>query len=419
MKNKIVLIFCIILSFQAYGQGQNCHPWLKNYATSLNSIDKSAFSFLDNKLDNVRIVGFGEDTHGTAEFTSMAASLMIYLAEKHNFQIFFIENGFGETTYLNDYINDRLPDAEKILKENISTWRYQTTEFVILLHTLKGYNLKHPKNPIQIFGIEMHYPFQEAKKLNQYFSKCELPELSATFDKTLYQDISEDEQGDLFIAYQNARKQLSNKKDYLISRSSEHEYAYAVLNLNILGQYVSAINQQNEQIKHDLRDIYMEVNLTNILAFLGNEKKALVWAHNAHIGNWVSNGIVDVLGHQLKKKYGDNYFNIATHFGTGEYLAFPSNANEIGWQLLPQRRSNIYENSFTTCLARLGNPNVFLDFGRIRENPEYKCAIIEPLILMSGAGAQTYGTETSFVEVGKAFDGIFYIENSTPINPLK
>lgn len=417
MKYKIVILFVVIKSFQVNGQKKNCFPWLKNYAISINIINQNSFSFLDNTLDNVKIVGYGEDTHGTAEFTSTAASLMIYLAEKHNLQIFFIENGFGETTYLNDYINGVQFDAEKILRGQISIWRYQTTQFISLLDTLKAYNLKHPKNPIQIFGIEMHYPFQEAKKLNEYFSKYGLPEISATFDKTLYQQISEDEKSDLFIAYQKARKQILDKKEYLISKSGEIEYDYAVLYTNILGQYVTAINQTNEQMKHDLRDLYMEVNLSSILELIGEDKKAFVWAHN--IGNLGSNGIVDVLGHHLKRKYGDSYFNIATQFGTGEYLAFPSNAHEVGWNLLTQTRESVEKNTFTFCLASIANPNLFLDLKTIRGNSNYKCEIIEPLTLMRGAGAQTYETSTVSVEAGNAFDEILFIEKSTPINLLK
>lgn len=419
MKNKLIVILYTILSFQAFGQESDCPPWLKNYATTFDEINKNSFSFLDSRLDNIQIVGLGEDTHGTAEFTSMAVSLMIYLAENHNFQIFFIENGFGETTYLNDYINGKLPDAEKILKEHISTWRYQTTQFVSLLNTLKDYNLSHPDKPIQLFGVEMHYPFEEATRLNQYFTRCGLPLLSATFDKTLYQTVSEDEKGDVFIAYQKAKKQLFERKDYLISKSNETEYAYAILYLDIIGQYITAINQTNEQLKHDLRDLYMEINVSQILHLIGNDHKALIWAHNAHIGDWVSNGIVDVLGHHLKRKYGNSYFNIATNFGTGEYLAFPSNANEIGWKLIPHTRNTIARNSFTYCLSNLGAPNTFLDFNQIRENPEFKCKISEPLTLMSGAGAQTYGTETRSVEIGAAFDGILFIEKSTPIKRLK
>lgn len=416
---QILIIFLVFISLQVNGQENNCFPWLKNYTTTINTLHQNSFSFNDNRFDNVKVVGFGEDTHGTAEFTYSAASLMIYLAEKHNFQNFFIENGFGETTCLNDYINCRQTDAKKILKEKISTWRYQTTEFLSLLDTLKEYNLKHPKKPIQIFGIEMHYPLMEAKKLNEYFSKCELPEISASFDKTLYQDVAESEKADLFIAYQKARKQILDKKEHLISKSSEIEYAYAVLYTNILGQYVTAINQTNEQMKHDLRDLYMEINLSSILENIGEDKKSLVWAHNAHIGNWVSNGIVDVLGHHLKRKYGDSYFNIATQFGTGEYLAFPSNANEAGWKLLPHKRKSIKKDTFTFCLASLADPNVFLDIKKIRENYNYKCEIIKPLTLMRGAGAQSYRTETVSVEVGSAFDAILFIEKSTAINLLK
>lgn len=419
MRQQLIIVFLVMASISVSGQPQNCFPWLGKYATPFENIDNNAYSFLDNRLEQVSIVGFGEDTHGTAEYTDMAASLMIYLAEKHNFRVFFIENGFGETTYLNDYINGILPNGEEILKTKISTWRYKTTQFLALLNTLKQYNTAHPDSPIQLFGIEMHYPLEEANKLNQYLRQCGFSPLAAAFDKTLYQPISDEEQGECFSAYHRVKTVLQIEKDALIAKSSPTEYAYAQLYLDIIGQYVSAINQPTEQLKHDLRDIYMEVNVSNLLEFAGTDAKAFLWAHNAHIGDWISNGIVDVLGHQLKKKYGDAYFNIATNHGTGTYLAFPYNANEIGWKLLPQSRKTIDKHTFTHCLSTLGGPNTFVALDEIRSHPKRKCAIEAPLTIMRGAGAQTYGSETTVVALGKAFDGIIYLAKSTPIQLLE
>ena len=145
---------------------------LKEFAISIDASQTDKFSFMKNRLDDVRIVGFGEDTHGTAEFTELAVELMIYLAEDHGYRTFIIENGFGETTYLNDFINGRTNEAEVVLKTKISTWRYQTTQFVGLLNRLRQYNQTLPEKSIQLFGMEMHYPHEEAKLLNQYLSKC-------------------------------------------------------------------------------------------------------------------------------------------------------------------------------------------------------------------------------------------------------
>ena len=110
---------------------------LIDFAIGFKDIKASTFSFLDEELNDVRILGFGENTHGTSEFTRLAEELLLYLNEKHNFKTLIIETGFGEGLFLNDYIQGRRDDLNDILSNHNSTWRYRTEEFVHLMNTLK------------------------------------------------------------------------------------------------------------------------------------------------------------------------------------------------------------------------------------------------------------------------------------------
>ena len=92
MKYRLTLLFIILLNISCFSQ---CNSELKNYAVGFNEIKSSSFSFLDSLLNNVRIVGYGEDTHGTAEFTLITKELMKYLSKKQGFKILIIETGFG------------------------------------------------------------------------------------------------------------------------------------------------------------------------------------------------------------------------------------------------------------------------------------------------------------------------------------
>ncbi|PQJ81964.1 hypothetical protein BTO16_04980 [Polaribacter glomeratus] len=133
MKFKLIFFLFLLFSFSCYSQ---CNSKLNQYAIGFNEIKASSFSFLDSSLNNIRIVGYGEDTHGTAEFTLLASELMKYLSEKHGFKIFVLETGFGEGQYLNDYIQGKRDDLSTILNEHNSTWRYRTKEFNELVKRL-------------------------------------------------------------------------------------------------------------------------------------------------------------------------------------------------------------------------------------------------------------------------------------------
>lgn len=68
MKN--ILLVLIFLTLQTFTFGQKCLPNLKDYSTPFDKIEASSFKFFNNKLDEVSIVGLGEDKYGTSEFTN-------------------------------------------------------------------------------------------------------------------------------------------------------------------------------------------------------------------------------------------------------------------------------------------------------------------------------------------------------------
>ncbi|NJN78422.1 MAG: erythromycin esterase family protein [Saprospiraceae bacterium] len=137
---SIAIIFLMTLFISVCNA--QCNSELKKYTTGFDSLISNSFSFLDNELDDVKIVGYGEDTHGNAEFTILTEELMKYLNSKHGFNILIIENGFGEVAYFNDYIQGKRDDLKSILKKYNSTWRYETVAFYHLLNWLRDYNQK-------------------------------------------------------------------------------------------------------------------------------------------------------------------------------------------------------------------------------------------------------------------------------------
>ncbi len=398
--------FGIFITF-CYSQ---CHSDLKNYSVGFNEIKASSFSFLDSSLNDVRIVGYGEDTHGTAEFTLLAKELMEYLSEKQGFKILIIETGFGEGQYLNDYIQGKRNDLKTILEKHNSTWRYKTKEFYKLMDWLKEYN-NNNSDKIHLYGCEMQYVISDVNRIREYLKTVNSDYQIDGFEKHLWQPMEESEKTDYFISYTKLKKHFIDNYETFKSKTSEKEFNLAYQHIVVLGQFVSAINQNAEQRKHDFRDIYMGENIQWVLDFHGNESKALFWAHNAHVGDWVDNGIVDVTGHQLRKIYRQSYFNIATDFGTGEFLAFSQD-----WKMEAFNYEKVFENTFSECLQRYGSPNTFLNIRKASENKKLTEYLNSEFTTMSGAGAQVRNSQTETKEIGKAFDGIIYLNKTSKIN---
>ena len=68
----------------------------------------------------------------------------------------------------------------------------------------------------------------------------------------------------------------------------------------------------------NLRDSHMFETLKTLLAFYGSKSKAIVWAHNSHIGDAAATEMHSRgehnLGHLCRKEYGDRSYSIG--FGT-------------------------------------------------------------------------------------------------------
>lgn len=409
---KLIVSVLLTICFVHFCNGQ-CHDDLKKFAIGFDSLKSSSFQFLDKQLKDVQIVGYGEDTHGTAEFTILAKELMKYLSEKQGFKVFILETGFGEGLYLNDYIQGYRDDLKNILEKHNSTWRYKTKEFYQLMDWLKKHNQQHAEK-IHLYGCEMQYVISDVNRIQDFLVKVQSNHKIDGFDKHIWQTFSESEKTDHFISYAKLKKHFFDNVSNFKSKSSEEEFEIAYHHVEVLGQFVTVINQNVIQRKHDFRDIYMAENMQWILGMKGQQSKAFYWAHNAHVGDWVGNGIVDVTGHQLRKMYGASYFSIATDFGIGEFLAFSNDGDmkTFGYD-------KILPNTFTNCLKNLGSPNTFLNMREAKKQDELFKFLSMPLTTMSGAGAQARNIQTETQNIGKGFDAIIYLDKTSKINWAK
>lgn len=278
------------------------------------------------------------------------------------------------------------------------------------MNWLRDYN-KNNADKIYLYGCEMQYVISDVNRIRDYLEIVDSEYKIDGFEKHLWQTIEESEKTDYYISYVKLKKYFTDNYETFKSKTSEKEFNLAYHHIEVLGQFVTTINQNVYQRKNDFRDIYMGENIQWILNFHGDKSKALYWAHNAHVGDWVSNGIVDVTGHQLRKMYGSSYFNIATDFGTGEFLAFSKDGKmeTFGYE-------KVLENTFTECLKNIGKPNVFVNIRKAREGKIMIEYLNSDFTTMSGAGANVRNSKTETNDLGKAFDGIIYLDKTNKIN---
>ena len=395
--------------------GAQCPTELPTYLTGFTELAAEQFTFLDDQLDSVYVVGYGEDTHGSAEFTELAGELLRYLVRNHNFTGIVLETMVGEAAYLDAYVQGTRNDRDYLLNEINSSWRYRTEEFVALLEWMRRYNAEHPGAPLHLYGNEMQFVKADAMLVRDYLTALGHDVKVADYGKHIWQSFSPEEKAALFQNYHALDSYLTLHAEALIEASSQPAYDRIRHHVEIIGQFVLTINQTKERHKHDVRDLYAAENLLYLFQDGARDPRLLYWSHNAHVGDWVSNGQVDVAGHQLAKRMGKAYYRLATDFGNGEFVALAARGGMWSWTVV---NFTLDPTTFTACLAGAGTPYAFLDLRAARGDNALAGYLRSPLTTMSGAGAQYYGSATSESDIGRAFDGIIYLDTVHPINRL-
>lgn len=116
---------------------------------------------LKEKLQDRKIIGMGEATHGTREFFRMKTRFIRFLAEEFNFKLFAWEAPFSETLKINDYVLQGDGDPRQCV-EDLSFEGWQTEEVLELVETVRQYNEgRNSDDKVRFHGFDLNREFPE------------------------------------------------------------------------------------------------------------------------------------------------------------------------------------------------------------------------------------------------------------------
>ena len=414
----IIVIFYLFLGAGLYGQ---CAVNLRPYAEPAAALGPASFGFFRDKFARAEIIGIGEDTHGTAEFTEMIWPLLRYAADSLGYNTLILETVYGEGRTMDAYVQGKRDDLLTILGEVNSSWRYRSREFAGLLDSIRTYNQSHGDRRITVRGCEMQYPKEGARLLNEFLTEAQSDLRLTPITSHLWKDQTIGDAANYLIELASLEKELRDNSELFIQRTSEERYRTELFQADVLRQFVSAILQNEEDYKQDLRDLYMA---GNILRILENDRttKAIYWAQNSHVGKDQQNGPADTAGRELHKALGSRYVSLRTDFGDGTFLAFPHDANTTGnWKLDSVGYGPVRPSTLSACFDSLAGSQAYLMLdvaAAVDQSKTIERYLEQPQPEMSGAGATARAEPTEQVTIWPSFDGVIYLRKSHPLTPL-
>src|SRR4051812_11372808 len=152
----------------------------------LATIDPGAstqdLEFLRSAVEHVRVLSLGEATHTTHEFVQLKSRIMQYCVAELGFTMIAVENDFGRTLQINDFVLTGKGSATQA-DAAMSMFAWTCEEFVALVEWVRAWNVTHDRK-VKFYGIDMQGSQSEVRYLLNYLQRV-APDLATASEGPL------------------------------------------------------------------------------------------------------------------------------------------------------------------------------------------------------------------------------------------
>lgn len=273
---------------------------LRAAAEPLPDPEDPAFGAVFDRFGEARVVLLGEASHGTSEFYRARAAITRRLIERHGFNIVAIEGDWPDAATIDRHVR-ALPARRRNVPPftRFPTWMWRNRDFDEFVGWLRHHNVgRAPDEKVRVQGLDLYSMFNSLAEvlayldgvdpeagavarrryaclapyshepaaygraaLTQGYAMCEEPVNRVLVDLLAKELSYARRNGEAFFdTTQNARVVRDAERYYRVMYYGSHE-------------------------SWNLRDIHMFQTLKQIMDHVGEQAKAVVWAHNSHIGD--------------------------------------------------------------------------------------------------------------------------------------
>ena len=302
----------------------------------LPDIGDPAFAALFDRYADARVVLLGEASHGTSEFYRARAAITRRLIERHGFTIVALEADWPDAATLDRWVRHReAREGEERAFERFPTWMWRNREFDDLVRWLHQYNEgREPSEMAGLFGLDLYNLSASMRAVIDYLEEKD-PE-AAQEARERYACLAPFSRnpaayGRLAMSHgfafceEGAVAMLKELLSKRLHMQDGEEWLDAAGNARLVKNAEAYYRAMYEGAAEswNLRDSHMFETLCSILDAHGPNSKAVVWAHNSHIGDarftemGIARGELNI-GQLAKEKFGEKARNIGfgTHKGT-------------------------------------------------------------------------------------------------------
>jgi protein-L-isoaspartate(D-aspartate) O-methyltransferase len=307
---------------------------IEECADRFDDIETAEVGRLMEQVGDARLVLLGEATHGTSEFYRMRSRLTRELILRRSFNILAVEADWPDAARVDRYVR-HLPASKYRWKtfSRFPTWMWRNEEVRELVEWLRAYNaeVRDAERRASFHGLDLYSLHVSAAAVTGYLEHvdpgaakvarqrygCLTPWESdpGTYGRAAVTGRYRACEGEVV---QMLRDLFVRRAEYAARDGERFLDAFQNARLVANAERYYRVMYYGARESWNLRDQHMFDTLEMLLASKGPDSRAVVWAHNSHLGDAAATEMgargEHNLGHLCRQKYRDDAFLVG--FGT-------------------------------------------------------------------------------------------------------
>jgi erythromycin esterase len=348
-------------------------------------------------VGDATVIGLGDATHGTHEFSTIKLRMIDFLVRTKGFDVIGFEAPFPVMNRINTYVQGGAGDPRAILEDaarRLSYWFWYTEEMLEVVEWARAYNAQRgTKPPVELVGVDTYDDVTLAADVVAFLRTVD-PAYAATAESD-YACITGTPTQTCFEAVARIRDDLVAREAQYLSASSPRAYHDAAWAASV----VLAGN----------RDEIMARGTLWARQHRGTSGKVFYWAHNEHV---TQAGTSTDAGRLLHYQLGSSYFVLGTMSGPGSFVGWEFNTTTRLREPVVVPLAPIAPGSYEWFFGQRGAAVLLVPVGG--DVPDW---LRGPATYRWGGSDGTASKNT--VSLPLHYDAVVYIDRTTPVADLR
>ena len=407
-------------------------------AESLPDIDDRTFGEFFGRFADARVVLLGEASHGTSEFYRARAAISRHLIEHHGFNIVAVEGDWPDCATFDRYVRHR-PWREGELRafERFPTWMWRNLEVDAFIRWLRADNQgRDYEEMCGFYGLDLYNLSASMRAVIDFLEEQD-PELARLAHRRYgclepwADNPAAYGRHSLTEGYARCEVGVVRMLSDLLQRDVDcfaeecDEWLDAQANARLVkdAEAYYRVMYYGSAESWNLRDTHMFDTMNMILDAKGPDSKAVVWAHNSHIGNAAFTDMGRErdelnIGQLAKERFGEK----ARLIGFGTHTGTVAAADDWDEPMRIKRVRASLPDSYERMSHDAEIPSYLLDLRDGEADPRLRAELMEPRLERFIGVIYRPETERwshySHAVLPRQFDAWVWFDETSAVTPL-